>query len=257
MLTCETGAHGHVPISGLNSRLVSSAKDLFADDNVRSLVLPCFLSFSHLSHSSYFLNSPRPTQHAPAGVPGAFIWDVDVLFPPCFPFFLFLEMINCHGSSFQVSSPANNVLCEMGCILQEGKQTSYLKAETAILGPFVTVGESFISAKEVIWERVRVLLVRQQHPFPPCHDGRIRRASRSFRWCSRRARRTRGSCSSPGICRQSRPCGVCPCDVRLPPSGTQNLAMSLNLKSTPDRKMADFLGVVPNWVRLDSIRLIE
>jgi hypothetical protein len=27
-LTCDTGAHGQVPISGLNSRLVSSAKDL-------------------------------------------------------------------------------------------------------------------------------------------------------------------------------------------------------------------------------------
>ena len=56
----------------------------------------------------------------------------------------------------------------MGCILQEGKQTSYLKAETAVLGPFVTVGVGFISAKEVIWERGRVPLYqtqegRQQH----------------------------------------------------------------------------------------------
>ena len=28
LIACDTGAHGHVPISGLNSRLVSSAKDL-------------------------------------------------------------------------------------------------------------------------------------------------------------------------------------------------------------------------------------
>ena len=35
------------------------------------------------------------------------------------------------------------------------------------------------------------------------------------------------------------------------------IRMSLNLKSTLDGKMANFLGLVPNWVRLDSIRLIE
>ena len=103
------------------------------------------------------------------GYLGAFIWDVDVVLLLRFPFFLFLEMINCHGSSFQVSSPANNIFCEMGCILQEGKQTSYLKAETAILGPFVTVGESFISAKEVIWKREKARasfpsLPRRTHP---------------------------------------------------------------------------------------------
>ena len=189
------------------------------------------------------------------GYLGAFIWDVDVLLLLRFPFFLFLEMINCHGSSFQVSSPANNVFCEMGCILQEGKQTSYLKAETAILGPFVTVGESFISAKEVIWERVGVLLVRQEHPFPPCRDGRIRRASRSFRWCSRRARRTRGSCSSPGTCRRSRPCELCPSSPSPPQS--PRIEMSLNLKSIVDGKMADFLGVIPNWVRLKDDRVLN